>query len=144
MHLIARGCHHWNVWSWSWVPGYKTSSEANAALHSTPCLTSYLVFFRQIFFFLQWAAEYYSIPHNLFYCSLSKLTSVFTTNCSKIRVCNKYLWIIDTRFSMGFQWSQVFTSESFGAFQYAEAVRFLFFSKHLSSKEDSEIFTLAF
>lgn len=45
---------------------------------------------------------------------------------------------------MGFQWSQDFTSESFGAFQYAEAVRFLFFSKHLSSKEDSEIFTLAF
>lgn len=163
------GCHHGNVWSWRWLPGCmilkeQRLGEANHVLHSLPCMTWYLSFFRQSCFFLllllclfifQWAAEHYAIPQHLIDCSLSKLTSVIATvsqnppgseslqKKKKKEKRNPFSWS-KLRFCQGFQWSQVLPSESYGTFQYAEAIwLFIYLSigKLLSSKGCSEIFT---
>lgn len=124
--------------------------EANPALYSKPCLTRYLVFFRLRLFYSVgcWTLCNPSSFNWLFFVQINRSSAI--TSISQNPRRSESLQQIPlphwkkSEFCQGFQWSQDFTSKILVFFNMLRQSDFFFLGKHLSSKEDSENFTLAF
>lgn len=130
----------------------KRLGEATPALYNKPYLAQYLVFFRLRLFSSVgcWTLCSSSLFNWLFFVQINKSSAI--TSVSQTPPRSEVLQQIPLPhwnrlvFCQRFQWSQDVTSKIFGVFEYAEAIWFFFFflGKLLSSKENSENFTLAF